>query len=545
MKTTNFILILLIGFLALTSCSDDDKEAGFTLGGSSFVKLDYEANANASYTFESNRSWTASSASDWLEVSPTEGKGGTTSLTTGAERTDTVTLTSGSVTKCIYVTQTPYIYLEAEEYTLDAAGGTLTVNISTSMNVDNVGAIVNYTSASSLDWLSAKETRASTSKYYIRLNVAKNNSANSRTANLYFIRTTDMTRLATVKIVQEGTTAGTSSDKSADGTIATLQTASIGNGIPIVLMGDGYIDTEIADGTYDEVMNQAMENLFSEEPIASLRDYFSVYSVVAVSDNNTFGSNYSTAFSCVLEGGGSTGISGDDDAVEEYIGLIDGLDSSEVLAVVLLNTSDYAGTTYWYMQTSNGGKTQTPIEFSIAYCPVIDSLQSESFREVLVHEAVGHGLAKLDDEYYYESYGAMPSDEITERQTYQGWGWCQIVDFTFCCSDVLWAQFISDETYAAEEVGVYEGACAYFTGAYRPTYNSMMNDNTVGFNPPSRKEIYDKVMERGTGSSPSYSDFVTFDLATNSNASLSTTRGTRSTQAVSEKRFTRPRVVKR
>ena len=32
------------------------------------------------------------------------------------------------------------------------------------------------------------------------------------------------------------------------------------------------------------------------------------------------------------------------------------------------------------------------VEFSIAYCPVRYDLQSESFRQVLVHEAVGHGL---------------------------------------------------------------------------------------------------------------------------------------------------------
>ena len=83
-------------------------------------------------------------------------------------------------------------------------------------------------------------------------------------------------------------------------------------------MGDGFIDKEIADGTYDQVMNKAFENLFTEEPIQSLRNYFNVYAVTAVSANNTFGDGYSTAFSCELEGGNSTGISGDDAACMEY-----------------------------------------------------------------------------------------------------------------------------------------------------------------------------------------------------------------------------------
>lgn len=45
------------------------------------------------------------------------------------------------------------------------------------------------------------------------------------------------------------------------------------------------------------------------------------------------------------------------------------------------------------------------VEFAIAYCPVIYDLQSESFRQVLVHEAVGHGFAKLEDEYAYQEMG--------------------------------------------------------------------------------------------------------------------------------------------
>ena len=54
-------------------------------------------------------------------------------------------------------------------------------------------------------------------------------------------------------------------------------------GINIVLMGDGYTDRLIADGTYDNTMNTAMEKLFTEEPYKSFRNYFNVYSVSVVS----------------------------------------------------------------------------------------------------------------------------------------------------------------------------------------------------------------------------------------------------------------------
>lgn len=167
-------------------------------------------------------------------------------------------------------------------------------------------------------------------------------------------------------------------------------------------MGDGFIDTEITDGTYLQVMQQACENLFTEEPISSLRDYFDVYSITAVSANNLFGNGYDTAFDCELEGNGTTGISGDENAVRRYVNRVAqayNIDADKALAVVILNTHEYAGTTYFgYTNTL----TQSVIDFAIAYCPVIDNLNSESFRQVLVHEAVGHGFAKLEDEYAYE-----------------------------------------------------------------------------------------------------------------------------------------------
>ena len=51
-------------------------------------------------------------------------------------------------------------------------------------------------------------------------------------------------------------------DFSADGEIYTLQTATQGDGVDIVLIGDGFTDEDIADGTYETTMRQAMENFF-------------------------------------------------------------------------------------------------------------------------------------------------------------------------------------------------------------------------------------------------------------------------------------------
>ena len=64
-----------------------------------------------------------------------------------------------------------------------------------------------------------------------------------------------------------------STDYTTDGIVKVLQTATNGDGIDIVLMGDGYSDRLIANGTYDNTMQLAMEKFFSVEPYKSFRNY--------------------------------------------------------------------------------------------------------------------------------------------------------------------------------------------------------------------------------------------------------------------------------
>ena len=117
--------------------------------------------------------------------------------------------------------------------------------------------------------------------------------------------------------------------------------------------------------------------------------------------------------------------------------------------------------------------------------------------------------------------------------------WAQNVDFTSDPSQVLWSAFLNDNRYVSEKLGVFEGACTYIKGAYRPSEESMMNSNTEGFNAPSRKAIYDKIMERSLGTQMSYEEFAVFDLQNKSQ-----TRSAKPTVGPS-KPFTRPHFVNR
>ncbi|MBE6280536.1 MAG: hypothetical protein E7095_00510 [Bacteroides sp.] len=298
-----------------------------------------------------------------------------------------------------------------------------------------------------------------------------------------------------------------STDYSQDGKVTTLQTATKGNGIDIVLMGDGYSDRQIADGTYDNTMNTAMEKFFSEEPYKNYRDHFNVYSVKAVSATEGYECN-NTAFSGYF--GSGTRVGGDDKRVFTYAQkAIDEERMDEALIVVMMNSTRYAGTCYMYHPSVTEGYGNG---VSVSYFPVGED--ENALAQVLHHEAGGHGFAKLADEYAYESMGAIPATEVTttkEEQT--NWGWWKNVDFTSDPSATRWSHFINDTRYANDGLGAYEGGLTYWTGVWRPTENSIMRHNTGGFNAPSREAIYYRIHKLAYGDSwqYDYEEFVKYD----------------------------------
>lgn len=161
-----------------------------------------------------------------------------------------------------------------------------------------------------------------------------------------------------------------------------------------------------------------MENLFTEEPVKSLREYFDVYMINAVSENNDFGMGYKTAFSCKLTGGNSTTITGDDASVQVYVGKVLKEEKGKQLGSSGVKYFCLCGYHLFRISGWNGKF----IEFAIAYCPVIESLESEYFRQVLVHEAIGHGFGKLEDEYVY------PEKEVLLHWKCSGYASCKRTD---------------------------------------------------------------------------------------------------------------------
>lgn len=332
-----------------------------------------------------------------------------------------------------------------------------------------------------------------------------------------------------------------STDYSQDGKVETLQTATEGNGIDIVLMGDAYSDRQIADGTYEADMKYMYDNLFTKEPFRTHKDLFNVYYVNVVSATEGY-EHGNTAFSGYF--GDGTQVGGNDQAVFGYaLNALSEEEMDEALLIVAMNSDAYAGTCYMYYPTSSfdtyaGDYGSGP---SIAYFP--KGGDKETFAQLLHHEANGHGFAKLADEYAYESMGTVPLDEVTmTRQNQDNWGWWKNVDFTSDLSVVRWAHFIEDDRYAREGLGAYQGGMTYWSGVWRPTYDSIMRYNVGDFNPPSREAIYYRIHKLAYGDSweYDYEKFVEYDAV---NRSTTASRASRSNYVERALEPTSPPVV--
>ena len=132
----------------------------------------------------------------------------------------------------------------------------------------------------------------------------------------------------------------------------------------------------------------------------------------------------------------------------------------------------------------------------------------------LQHEAIGHGFAKLNDEYYFEGQTIHPQELAIDTKKQSEYGWYRNV----CYSNekpvtTSWSKFLSDSRYADDMLGIYEGGATSQYGVWRPTEFSMMHNNIKWFNAPSREAIYIRIHTLAYGSSWTYDyeKFVEYD----------------------------------
>ena len=355
-----------------------------------------------------------------------------------------------------------------------------------------VTANMSYSIDSQPEWISKKSDNSGVYTF----TVSANTTSSARSGEIIFKNVNNSFLTVTVK---QGIQTYTSSDYSQDGQVTRIHSATVGKGIDVVFVGDAFADKD--QDLFNKYVKLGKEAFFTEEPFRSTKDRFNIYRIGSVSKNGIITQEGGdTKFSAQF--GDGTYISGDHDAVFRFVqDKMPSVNLKKTIVFVIVNKAKYAGTCWMFSDNK-----------AVCYVPLCRD--ETDYAQTLRHEGCGHGFGKLADEYFYDSMGRIPDDEVSELKKWKGfaYGFYENVDLTSDQNTILWSKFISDSRYSGK-VGVYEGGYTYPYGVYRPTDNSIMRYNTGGFNAPSREAIYKKIMKFSEGNAWTYDyeTFVAFD----------------------------------
>lgn len=355
-----------------------------------------------------------------------------------------------------------------------------------------VTANISYSIDSQPEWISKKSDNSGVYTF----TVSANTTSSSRSGEIIFKNVNNSLLTVTVK---QGIQTYTSSDYSQDGQVTRIHSATVGKGIDVVFVGDAFADKD--QDLFNKYVELGKEAFFTEEPFRSTKNRFNIYRIGSVSKNGIIAQEGGdTKFSAQF--GDGTYISGDHDAVFRFVqDKMPSVNLKKTIVFVIVNKAKYAGTCWMFSDNK-----------AVCYVPLCRN--ENEYAQTLRHEGCGHGFGKLADEYFYDSMGRIPDDEVSELKKWKGfaYGFYENVDLTSDPNTILWSKFISDSRYSGK-VSVYEGGYTYPYGVYRPTDNSIMRYNTGGFNAPSREAIYKKIMKFSEGDAWTYDyeTFVAFD----------------------------------
>ena len=298
----------------------------------------------------------------------------------------------------------------------------------------------------------------------------------------------------------------------AEDEIVTLQTATRGNGVNLVFLGDGYNAKDIHEGKLMANIQEAVEHYFNIEPYKTYREYFNVYTGIAVSPESGVGSVNTiiyNRFNTTAKGGvmlGGRNGESDDRMILQYACKAPTVSESnldQTLIVMIPNTEDYGGICYMYDEGC-----------AIAYCPMSDYGYPFDFRGVIQHEAGGHGFGKLGDEYIYHNafIDACPCTDcghVLEFNAAKANGWYENLALTGKMNEVPWSHLIFHEKYN-QFVDIFEGGYMHSRNVYRSEQNSCMNNDIPYYNTISREAIVKRI-KAIAGEPYNFEDFVAND----------------------------------
>ena len=279
-------------------------------------------------------------------------------------------------------------------------------------------------------------------------------------------------------------------DKS-DSDIVQLNKATKGNGVDIVLIGDGYDALDIACGSYQADIEEGFKYFFDIEPYKTYKDYFNVYMVYGESLDSGIGTLNTikdTKFTSCFDQCGSIVLYKDGPAFEYACKAPIDNNLNETLVILVQNAEVYSGITYMYEDGA-----------AIACIPKSRDAYPFDFRGVMQHEAGGHGFGKLGDEYIYHnafinSCGCSCCNHLKEFYSAKSLGWFRNMEATGDMNEVGWSHLIFNPQFS-DRVDVFEGGYFHTRGIFRSEAVSCMNNNIAYFSAISRQAIVERIMQ--------------------------------------------------
>lgn len=292
--------------------------------------------------------------------------------------------------------------------------------------------------------------------------------------------------------------------------VIVLQEAARGKGVNVVILGEGYDAKDISDGKLLADVNETMGDFFDIEPYRTYRDYFNVYTGIAVSPESGVGNANTTVHNRFGTSATRGTLSGTADEILKYACTMPSVSRDnlgQTLIIIVTNTSDYSGATRLFDDGT-----------AISYCPKRDDYYPYDFRGIVQHEAGGRGFAKLGDESvrhnaFVDACGCSCCAHAAEIAAAQAKGWYMNISLTAREDAVPWSHLLENDKYR-NLVGIYEGASGHGKGVWRSEYNSCMNNGVPYYNTVSREIIVKRIMQCA-GEEYSFENFVANDKVDN------------------------------
>lgn len=348
------------------------------------------------------------------------------------------------------------------------------------------------------DWVTVNPSSGE-SKDELTVTVAsQNHDAEAREGEIVF-KLNDKDYRYTVDVKQR------KADNAQDQAITLLdKTATEGEEIPVMIVGEGFTASQIVSGEYFKRMNETKDQFFAIEPYKSLQGHFKVVTAIACSPEEGVSDYTQTKVNCF----DTFDLEPKVDKLREYVQTVWPEMSSrmdDVTVIVVTNHNVFSG---WTTICDDG--------FTVASIGNIPENEAYPYdrRGLVQHYAGGAAFAGLGAEYvsHFEHIKSCKCGACNALGTFnemKAHGYFANLSLSGKMSDAPWKDFIFDPKYSAD-VDMWEGGYRHLRGVWRSESQSVMGTYINYYNTVSRYEIYKRAMDRA-GLGHSLESFIAND----------------------------------